>query len=321
MAAERDTLTALDRALERRQVLLDGEDVTAYRLLSGPFEGVPGVFVDRYGPAAALAVYEPQQAPVEAIAAHLQERLGLRAVYLKRFVKDRSALGGRFDEQLRDPAPLLGEAVPETLTIMEYGASFEARLYDGYSTGLFLEQRENRRFLAREVAGQRVLNTFAYTCGFSVTCARAGATVTSVDVSKRYLDWGKRNFELNGLAAAEHYFTAADALEFLRFAKKRELRFDLVILDPPSFGAGKKGKSFSATRDYAELLQRAAAVLGPRGRLFASTNNTTLARGETLDQLIREALGRGWRRLELPDAPLDFAMETGRLACRLLRRQ
>ncbi len=314
-------LAALARALERRRTLLEGDEVTAYRLLSGPFEGVPGVFVDRYGSAAALIVYEPHEAPLEALAQALCERLELRAVYVKRFLKDRSGLGGKFDAQLRDPKPIVGEALPETLSIREYEAMFEVRPYDGFSTGLFLDQRENRRFLAEGMAGKRVLNTFAYTCGFSVTCARAGATVTSVDVSKRYLDWGRRNFELNDLDPKEHYFTAVDALEFLRFAKKQGLTFDLVILDPPSFSAGKKGKSFAVTRDYEELLRRSAAVLTPGGRLFASTNNTTLATGEAFDGLLQGALGRGWRGLKLPPPPLDFAMESGRLACRLLSRQ
>jgi 23S rRNA (cytosine1962-C5)-methyltransferase len=171
------------------------------------------------------------------------------------------------------------------------------------------------------MAGKRVLNTFAYTCGFSVTCARAGATTTSVDVSKRYLEWGKRNFALNDIEPKDHYFTCVDALEFLDFARRKTFSFDLVILDPPSFGSGKKGRSFSATNDYGELLEKAARIVAPGGRIFASTNNTTLATGDAFDAIINKSLGGAWRQAELPALPVDFANERGRLACRLMQQE
>lgn len=297
MSHSLDIAAVLDRALHRRASLLASDDVTAYRLLSGPFEGVPGVFVDRYDNAAVVIVYEgeAETIDVQEVAETVRQRLNLRAAYVKRFVKDRSGLGGRFDDHLTDARPASGEPLPEAIVIREYAARFEVRLYDGFSTGLFLDQRENRRFLAEGLSGRRVLNTFAYTCGFSVTCALAGATTTSIDISRRYLEWGKRNFTLNGLDPAGHYFTCVDALEFLDFARRKKFSFDLVILDPPSFSAGKGGRSFSAARDYKELFERAARVVAPGGRIFASTNNAALATGAAFDELIEAALGSSWR--------------------------
>ncbi|MCK4872121.1 MAG: class I SAM-dependent rRNA methyltransferase [Phycisphaerales bacterium] len=311
----------LDRAVERRRALIDDERVDAYRVLSGPFEGLPGVFVDRYADLAVLIVYDDEVDPeldprllAECIAEHLE----LRAVYVKRFVKDRSTLGGEFDDHLRDPKPLVGSPAPESLLVRERELAFEIHPYDGFSTGLFLDQRENRRALAKGVTGKRILNTFAYTCGFSVACAKAGAHTTSVDISRRYLGWGQRNFEHNHLDPAEHAFYCRDVFEFIKYAARKGHTYDLIILDPPSFSSGRKGKSFSAVRDYGRLLADAAHLLTTDGRMFCSTNTAHLATGRTFDRIIDEVLPGRWRRLALPEPPIDFSMERNRLACRLL---
>src|SRR3984957_5370116 len=118
---------------------------------------------------------------------------------------------------------------------------------EGYSVGLFLDQRDNRRrFLANHVAadfplfpggaaGAEVLYTFAYPCGFSVCAAKSGARTTSLDLSKKYLDWGKRNFALNGLETSAHDFIFGDAFDWMRRLAKKNRRFDAIILDPPTF--------------------------------------------------------------------------------------
>ena len=102
-----------------------------------------------------------------------------------------------------------------------------------------------------------ILNTFAYTCGFSVCAAKAGARTTSLDLSKRSLDWGKRNFALNQLDPAGHEFLYGDALDWLRRLAKKQRLYDVVLLDPPTFSTGKKGRAFQAGRDYAELAAQA----------------------------------------------------------------
>ena len=156
---------------------------------------------------------------------------------------------------------------------------------EGYSVGLFLDQRDNRRrFLTGHVAADfplfnasgtrksEILNCFAYTCGFSVCAAKAGARTTSLDLSKKYLEWGRRNFALNGLDPAAHDFIYGDAFDWLRRLAKKGRAFDAVVLDPPTFSQSKEHGAFRAEKDYGKLVTAALPVLKPGGVLLASTN-------------------------------------------------
>jgi 23S rRNA (cytosine1962-C5)-methyltransferase len=324
----RDLLAA---AIDRRGELIKRGRTQAFRVFSGGPEGLEGVLVDVYGPFATLIVHEgAAPARFDAVAAAsdtlaVLSPLGVRAVYHKPFAKDRSRMGGEMPEGVTDPTPAAGEPQPEAVVIREHGWSLEVRPFDGLSTGLFLDQRENRAWVAswvRSRVGERqaspaVLNTFAYTCAFSVAAATAGAITTSVDVSPRYLEWGRRNFAHNGLDAAAHRFAKMDTLEFIGYAKRKGLRYDLVILDPPSFAAGSKRKGippWSSVDDYAKLVKEAASLLNPKGVIFASTNTRELCRPGRLEREVREGLGREPRLLRLPAPPSDFAAERGRFA-------
>lgn len=332
-------------ALERRAGLVRAGVTECFRAFAGAGDGCAGVSLDVYGPGAVLivnegsALDEPSGAAVRRAAEAAARGLGafgVRAVYAKAFAKDRSRLGGVHPDALRDPTPAAGEPLPECLIVREHACRFEVRLWDGFSTGLFLDQRENRRELARIAAAEgrargapaRVLNTFAYTCGFSAACALAGAHVASVDVSARYLEWGKRNFAHNGLDAADpaHRFARMDTFQFLDYARRKGLLFDLVILDPPSFASADKRRgvrAWSSVSDYAGLVERASERLDPGGLrlLFASTNTLELCRdgGRRLEREIVKGLGRAPRWLGLPQTPPDFASEAGRFAARLCR--
>lgn len=329
----------LAAAIDRRRDVIASGVTDAMRLFGGEADGLAGVYVDRFGPGAAMITYEGQ-APASfdvagaasAILAATGE-LGVRAVYHKHFVRDRTKLGGEMPEESTDPRPCAGEPLPEAVTISEYGMKLEVRLYDGLSLGLFLDQRENRLAIrrmaeraraARAAAGNsqplHVLNTFAYTGAFSVAAALGGVVTASVDVSARYLDWARRNFALNGLEVADHRFARMDTFEFLGYARRKGLVFDLVILDPPSFAAGNKRRgiaAWSSTEHYAKLVGAAAGVLAPGGRIFASTNTGELCRAGRLEREIRKGLGREPRWLGLPSIPKDFAGERGRFAARL----
>ena len=244
----------------------------------------------------------------------------MASVYVKRFSKDRSRLGGAAPAESSSATPRAGVEQPETLTVEEYGARFEVRLYDGFSTGLFLEHRDHRRVLA-QTGVKRALNLFAYTCAFSVPLAAAGAHVTNVDVSTRYLEWGQRNHALNGLEGANVKFVRMDAMGYLQYAARHpEQRFDLVILDPPTFGAGntrRKIKAWKAESDYPKLLAAAARVVTSEGLIFAATNTRGLAEGSTFRVMIERAIGKvDWE--ELPPWPLDVR-ERGRVAAALFK--
>jgi 23S rRNA G2069 N7-methylase RlmK/C1962 C5-methylase RlmI len=162
-----------------------------------------------------------------------------------------------------------------------------------------------------------VLNLFAYTCAFAVALAGVGAHVTNVDVSARYLEWGRRNLALNGLEPSAARFFRMDAFEFLAYAARhRDERFDLVILDPPTFAAGdrRRGmKPWKALDDYPALVQAAARVLAPGGSVFAASNARELAGNGALAWLITKALGSAPAWQPLPPWPVDVR-ESGRVA-------
>lgn len=324
-----DSLIAklLPAALNRRRPLINS-GVAAFRVFSGEPDGLDGVFVDVYGPGATLIIYEgraPRHLGPSAEAAALLDglsSLGVRAVYHKPFAKDRSRLGGDLPAVVTDPRPLAGETLPEAVMVREHAWTLEVRLYDGLSTGIFLDQRDNREWVRRFAASRRsaaVLNTFAYTCAFSVAAAAAGAATTSVDVSPRYLEWGKRNFAHSGLDPAAHRFARMDTFEFLGYAARKGLRYDLIILDPPSFSAGSRRKGippWSSVADYVRLVREAAGLLAPGGAMLASTNTQELCRDGRLDREIVKGLGRAPRWLPLPPVPVDFARDRERFAAR-----
>lgn len=312
----------LAQALERRAPLLSRADLTAVRLFDGAGDGLPGVSIERYGPGATLNVAADaglSDAAIDEVAEvtlAMARTLGVDAVYVKAFARDRSRLGGRLPAEATAAAPRAGTPLPPAVEVREYGARFEVRLYDGLSTGLFLEHREHRRALAEGRPG-RALNLFAYTCAFSVPLAAAGWTVTNVDVSARYLDWGRRNVALNDADEGRVRFLRRDALTYLAQAAKRDdERYDLVILDPPSFGAADPRRGIAAwraVRDYPALVRAAAVVLAPGGAIFAASNTRELTGRGVLAGLVREALGRSARVRPLPPWPDDLT-ERGRVA-------
>ena len=161
---------------------------------------------------------------------------------------------------------------PEKWVASENGLRFEFRVDSGLSPGLFLDQRQNRHWVRENTKGLRVLNLFCYTAGFSVAAARGGAKqVVSVDLSKAFLEWGKINFALNELSPEGHEFRAMDSREYLAWAAKKKLEFDLVICDPPSFSRSKEGL-FRIEKDFDGLFMQLMKVVAPGGRLLFSSN-------------------------------------------------
>jgi 23S rRNA (cytosine1962-C5)-methyltransferase len=153
-----------------------------------------------------------------------------------------------------------------------------------------------------------MLNAFAYTCGFSVCGALAGFRVTSLDLSKKYLDWGKQNFLLNSLDPASHDFIFGDVFDWFRRLAKKDRRFDVVLLDPPTFSRSKEHGSFSAEKDYGRLVAQAVPLVREGGILFCSTNAARLE-PEAFCAAVRDAVGKQNRRIlreHFAPQPPDF---------------
>ena len=318
----------IDPRVALRAALIDPATTNAFRLLHGAADARPGCYVDGLGPA---VLWQGEAASNEELAREIEslvmeagagrpsspqpsppsgggEGAGtpapLSSLYFK--VLNRHVRAARSEET--SPRLLSGPAVPERFEILENGVRFELSFTEGYSVGLFLDQRDNRRrFLVNHVAaefplfedgaaGREVLNTFAYTCGFSVCAAKAGARVTSLDLSKKYLEWGRRNFALNGLDPTAHDFIFGDAFDWMRRLAKKDRAFDAIILDPPTFSQSKESGVFRAEKDYGKLVTTALPLLKPGGVLLASTNAADLL-PERFIECIEVAIKSAGRRV------------------------
>jgi 23S rRNA (cytosine1962-C5)-methyltransferase len=315
-----------DPRLELRAGVIDGHQTTAFRLVHGASDGWPGWYVDRLGDWLLSQSEQPltpeQIRELERLQSTLQSSSlshppsPLRGAYHKLLRRDvRQTVSAEASPQL-----VVGEAAPDQFTILENGLRFELSLSEGYSVGLFLDQRDNRRrFLVNHIAagfplfpsgaaGAEVLNTFAYTCGFSVCAAQAGARVTSLDLSRKYLEWGRRNLALNGLEPAQHDFIYGEAFGWLRRLAKKGRAFDTIILDPPTFSQAKESGVFRAEKDYGKLVTAALPLLKPGGVLLASTNAATF-KPEEFVQIVEAAAtaaGRVIRQRHYVPQPPDF---------------
>jgi len=277
-----------------REVFVDGAETTAYRRIHGAADGHRGWYVDRLGEYF-LASTDGVDAEAELPGwlTDLAARSGVRGVYHRRL--DRQIRGASPESAC--PRPVWGEGAPDVFEVLENGLCYALSFDEGYSVGLFLDQRDNRRrFLvnwigpefpvrAEGLKGAKVLNVFAYTCGFSVAAAKSGALVTSLDLSKKYLEWGRRNFEVNGLDLGTHDFIYGDAFDWMRRLGKKGRRFDVVIVDPPTFSQSREHGVFRAETDFAALVTASVGLLSPGGVLLASTNAARLEAEEWVGQV------------------------------------
>jgi 23S rRNA (cytosine1962-C5)-methyltransferase len=298
-------MRALEAALASRQALgLPSVDTEAYRLVHAEGEGA--VTVDVYGKFALASFYEDiDEAWLDALAAHFD------GVYLKHRPKQANEVGEDERKQRAPTQAVRGQDAPATLVIRENGVPFEVRLGDGFSSGLFLDQRENRAHLMRLAPGKSVLNLFAYTCGFGLVAACAGASRTvNIDVARNVLERGRANYALSRL---DGEFLARDVLDTLPRLHKRGERFDLVVIDPPSYASTKRGR-FRVERDYPELAKLAFELLADGGTLLACLNHHKLTEHE-LGQAVRRGAGqagRTIRALDFAPVPADHAPARGR---------
>ena len=221
----------------------------------------------------------------------------------------------RQNEDRAAPVLLTGDpALPMETVVEESGMRFGLDFAAGYSAGLFIDQRANRAFV-RRAGARRLLNTFAYTCSFSVAAALSGAETVSVDLSKKSIDRGRANFALNALDTAKHTFIADDVLDVLPRLARRGEKFDAIVLDPPTFSRGNKGRKWQIEHDFEDLLLAALELATPKARILLSTNCTRLDR-RALEAISRFCLKSTRRHATfhqepaLPDVPAPFAPQT-----------
>jgi 23S rRNA (cytosine1962-C5)-methyltransferase len=270
---------------KRRSIRTD--QTNAVRLLDGSGDGLPGLTIDDFAGRWIVQTQDPREPT-------LDPNLGYGSLYWKPMLKS-----GRTGAK-----HLGGARVEEPFWVLESGLKFEIDFRAGYSPGLFLDQRINRnklRSLARDLT---LLNTFSYTCAFGVAAAIGGATTVNLDLSRHYLDWGKRNYEINQIIPDQHDFIFGDVFDWLGRFQRRGRKFDVIVLDPPTFSRDRKSKVFRIQEDYGELAELACKCLNKDGRLFCSTNFRGLTFHDFM-RILRTAVARPFKAVP-GSMPPDF---------------
>ena len=282
----------IQAAWDLRSSLRD-QGCTAYRWLFGEGDGLPGLTVDIYGDFAVVQTYMPgAEELLDWLVKSLVAIKPLQGISLRtQHSGDRSA--GDSKTQL-----LWGKPAPQHLIVEEHGLKFQVDLHTGQKTGLFLDHRENRRFVEGLSRNRNVLNCFSYTGAFSLYALRGHAChVTSVDIGKGLAESADQNITLNHLEAARHQFVTQDCFELLDSYAQEKRDFDLIILDPPSFAKSKQNR-YAALRGYTKLNTLALRCLAPNG-LLVSASCTSQVSPEAFKEMLAAAGASAGRRIQI----------------------
>jgi 23S rRNA (cytosine1962-C5)-methyltransferase len=281
----------VQQALDLRQRHLDLTDTNAYRLINAEGDFLPGLTVDRYGDYLMIQLFSRIWRPhLPLLVSALQKALQPVGIYEKFRPQQTRKLA---DKPKQLSKLLCGRPVSGRLKVLENGLTLLVDLEEGLNTGLFGDQRDNRRDLMARAAGVKVLNLFAYTGAFSVAAAVAGAArVTSVDASAQYLDWARENFEANRLNPKRHDFLVGDCRNVLQDLQRQGRTFDIIIMDPPSFSTVGKSR-FTTSGGTSDLVTEALPLLQSGGVLITSSNHQKVDLADYLKELRRGALAAG----------------------------
>lgn len=294
-----ETFPLLEAAIRKREALK--ERTNAIRLVNGFGDGLEGLILEQYGRHVVAQIFDEGWLKRQVmIADFVKDRLA--AEYF--IIKDRTQSASSRPDAIRSCVMIDGGS--SRTVVEEEGIKFEVDLNDTLNAGLFLDMRANRRCVTEKALGRKVLNAFSYTCSFGVYArARGAAAVVNVDISRKNLDRGRINYGLNQLASAENEFIRSDAVRYLERAVKKDNRFDLIILDPPSF-ARHEGEIFSVKKDLPRLIEMAVRVLNPEGILFVATNLSDITH-DHLEGMLETAAGdREIGRVERLGQDVDF---------------
>jgi 23S rRNA (cytosine1962-C5)-methyltransferase len=261
--------TKLKSALNKRTSLYNTPETTAFRVFNGEGDGIGGLTIDYFNGYYLInwyskGIYTFKEHVIRA----LEEIVEFKAIYQKK----------RFSEQghyIEEDDFVAGERGEFPILVKENGVDFAVYLNEGAMVGVFLDQREVRKTIRDHYSeGKTVLNLFSYTGAFSVFASLGGAAkTTSVDLANRSLSKTIEQFSVNEIDYEAHDIIVEDVFKYFKYAIRKSLKFDIVILDPPSFARSKK-HTFSASKDYKKLLKEAIAITEDNGIVVASTNSS-----------------------------------------------
>ncbi len=291
-------------ALEYRKEFFENENTTAFRVLNGEGDGLGGLTIDYFDGYYlltwySLGIYEFKSDILEA----LQASTEYKGIYQKKRFDSKGKYLNEKDDFI------CGKQAPSPLLVKENGTNFAVYLDDGAMVGVFLDQRDVRKTIRDKYAkGKSVLNTFSYTGAFSIFAALGGSTkTTSVDLAKRSLPKTTEQFEVNEIDVDKQDIIVDDVFNYFKYAVKKNLLFDIVVLDPPSFARSKKS-TFSASKDYVNLLKEAIQITNRGGIIVASTNSANFSMmtfSDFISRAFKELNGK-YKIKERFSLPKDF---------------
>ncbi|PEI66497.1 RlmI/RlmK family 23S rRNA methyltransferase [Bacillus wiedmannii] len=290
-------------ALHKRKQFYKSSDTTAFRVLNGEGDDLGGLIIDYYDGYYVVSWYsEGIYTFRDEIIAALQKVANFKGIYEKK----------RFDTKgkyIEGDDFVAGERGEFPLIVKENGVNFAVYLNDGAMVGVFLDQRNVRKQIRDKYAtGRTVLNMFSYTGAFSVFAALGGASkTTSVDLANRSLSKTIEQFSVNEIDYEAQDIIVEDVFLYFKYAAKKKMKFDMVVLDPPSFARSKK-YTFSAAKDYKNLLKETIAITENNGIIVASTNCSAFDMKKFkgfIDTAFKEMNGK-YKILEEHSLPEDF---------------
>ncbi|MEF7634952.1 class I SAM-dependent rRNA methyltransferase [Bacillus thuringiensis] len=290
-------------ALHKRKQFYKSSDTTAFRVVNGEGDGLGGLIIDYYDGYYVVSWYsEGIYTFRDEIIAALQKVANFKGIYEKK----------RFDTKgkyIEGDDFVAGERGEFPLVVKENGVNFAVYLNDGAMVGVFLDQRNVRKQIRDKYAkGRTVLNMFSYTGAFSVFAALGGASkTTSVDLANRSLSKTIEQFSVNEVDYEAQDIIVEDVFLYFKYAAKKKMKFDMVVLDPPSFARSKK-YTFSAAKDYKNLLKETIAITENNGIIVASTNCSAFDMKKFkgfIDTAFKEMNGK-YKILEEHSLPEDF---------------
>ena len=294
----------LRNAFSKRMKLYHSRHTTAFRVFNGEGDGIGGLTIDYFDEYYLLTWYSPGiYVFKDYIIKALRSLVSVDGIYEKK----------RFEENgmvVDEDSYVWGRKAPEPLIVKENDVNFAIYLNDGAMVGVFLDQKDVRKSIKEKYSkGKTVLNTFSYTGAFSMAAAKGGAITTSVDLASRSLEKTRENFEINGIDYNNHHIIVEDIFHYFKRAVKENQKFDVVILDPPSFATSKDNR-FSAAKDYTDLVKSAIALTNEEGVIVASTNCATFNMKKFkkfIDTAFKD-LNKEYEILEEHTLPVDFAV-------------
>ncbi|KAB2330362.1 MULTISPECIES: class I SAM-dependent rRNA methyltransferase [Bacillaceae] len=293
----------LKKAIESRKSFFNNQETTAFRVVNGEGDGLGGLTIEYFDGYYLIHWYSKGIYSFrESIIGALKELVQYKAIYQKK----RFAESGKYIEE---DDFVTGERGTFPIIVKENGVHFAVYLNESAMVGVFLDQREVRkRIRDAYAAGKTVLNTFSYTGAFSVFAALGDAQkTTSVDLANRSLSKTIEQFSINGVDYEAQEIIVEDVFRYFKYAVKKQLKFDMVILDPPSFARSKK-MVFSAEKDYKNLLKEAISITEEGGIIVASTNASSFNMDRFkgfIDQAYKES-NKKYQLLEEYSLPEDF---------------